>query len=141
MQSSRWNRFLGAGVIALAFGVSAAQAQDAPQGEVIAGGGAVVTLHLHGFLSSEEVTVLRHIAASPEARQALLGDTADGHAAIAVAPEEGFIRDGVPVGSASALSELPDAQSAREAALEACDAARAAGGAECVVVFEVAPDN
>ncbi|WP_162300767.1 hypothetical protein [Alkalilacustris brevis] len=110
-----------------------------PEQEVFRGDGAEVTLHLHGFLTQEELLILRQIAASPEARLALLGETEDGHAAIALAPDEGFIRDGAPANSAAALSGLPDAAAAQAAAMAACEGARAGGGADCVVVLEVAP--
>lgn len=107
-------------------------------GQVIRHDGAEVTLHLPGFLSEEERSTLQMIAASPEALAAMLGAAGSGHAAIAVAPEEGLIRDGVPSASATAIGELPDAATARAEALRLCDAARATATG-CVLVLEVAP--
>lgn len=122
-----------AGGLALA---GASLAQATPQ-EVAVVDGLEVTLHLHDFLQPEEVQILRQIAASAEAVLALLGG-AGGHGAIAVAPVEGFLRDGQPGASATALGQLSDADTARSAALESCNAARR-GGAACVVVMEAGP--
>lgn len=100
-----------------------------------------VTLHVHPFLTPQELTALRLVMTNPEALAVFLpaaeGRTG-GHAAMAVSPEEGFIRDGAPVASAVALSGLPDAAAAAAGAVAACDAARRSAAA-CVVVLEVAP--
>jgi hypothetical protein len=100
-------------------------------------GASRVTLHLHGFLKKDEMETLRVVATHEEALK-LFVTGRKGHAAIAAAPREGFIRNGVPVASAVALSELPDAETARRDVLNACNAARK-GGPECVVILEVAP--
>lgn len=113
-----------------------AKAQQQP--EVIEGADATVTLYPYSFLADDELEILRQIAQSAPAREALLGD-GDGYAAIAAAPLEGFFRDGAPVESAVALSQLLDAETAREEALAACDAARSTDE-PCVVLMEVAPD-
>ena len=99
--------------------------------------GAEVTVLTHGFLSEEELQTLRLVGQNRDALMVFLPE-AGGHAALAVAPDEGFVRDGMPVESASAISGLPDIAAAREAALDACNALRN-GGAACQVVLEVAP--
>ena len=96
-----------------------------------------VSLHLHDFLSAEDRALLETVASSPEGLAVLLGE-GGGHAAIALAPDEGMVRDGVPSASASAVAQLADAETARTQALRMCNAARS-GGADCVVVLEVAP--
>lgn len=120
----------------LAVTAGAAAAQEVPT-EVSKLGRQQVTLHLHPFLSPEELATLRVVATNEEALKLFV--TRPGrHSAVAVAPDEGFIREGQPVASASALSDLPNADAARTAALTTCDAARGKG-AQCVVVLEVAP--
>ena len=96
-----------------------------------------VTLHLHPFLTDEELTTLRLVATNEQALSLFV--TRPGrHSAVAVAPAEGFIRAGQPVASATALSDLPNAQTARADAMATCTAAKAKGP-DCVVVLEVAP--
>jgi hypothetical protein len=121
-----------AGLVAVA---GSAAAQQAPT-EVTRAGGVEITLHMHPQLAEEDRSVLRALAASPEALAAVL--SADGFAAIALAPAEGMARDGMPADSAIAIGRLPDAASARTAALEGCAAARRSGP-PCVVVLEMAP--
>jgi len=99
--------------------------------------GARIILHLHDFLTSEELDTLRIVGTVPQALMLFMG-SAEGHAAIAVAPDEGFIRDGAPVESAAALAELPDARAAATAAREQCDRQRTTVQ-PCVVVLEIAP--
>ena len=104
-------------------------------------GEARVTLHVHPFLTPQELTALRLVMTNEEALAVFLPPAkgkAGRHAAMAVSPDEGFIRDGAPVGSAVALSGLDDAAAAAAAALAACEAARKAA-APCVLVLEVAP--
>jgi len=96
-----------------------------------------VTLHLHPFLTDEESTTLRVVGQSPDAL-ALFLPAGNSFGAIALAPKDGFIRDGQPVDSASAVADLPDAAQARDAALMECNAART-GGPSCVIVLEIAP--
>lgn len=124
---------------ALGFGLTgagAACAQDAPT-EVATLGTSTVTLHVHSFLTEEELTVLRLIGTSEEAL-GLFVVSPNGHAAIAVSPDEGFIREGAPVASAIAVADLPDAEAAKADALKACDAARTAAAA-CVILLQVSP--
>lgn len=96
-----------------------------------------VTVHLHPFLTEEEATTLRFVGQSPDAL-ALFLPAGNKFGAIALAPEDGFIRDGQPVDSASAVADLPDATQARDAALMECNAVRS-GGPSCVIVLEIAP--
>lgn len=111
-------------------------AQDVPT-EVQTLGKAQVTLHLHSFLTAEEQATLRVVATNEQAL-ALFVTRPGRHAAIAVAPAEGFVRNGQPVASAMAMSDLPDTDRARAAALESCEKLRKSGPA-CVVVLDVAP--
>lgn len=112
-----------------------ANAEGPVETETLRAGNIAVTLHLHAFLTDAERDALRQLGSSAEAMRTFLGDT-DGFAAIAVSPEEGFIRNGMPVESAVALSQLPDAEAARSNARAACEE-NAAG--TCVVVLEAAP--
>ncbi len=100
--------------------------------------GAQVTVTLHDFLTEEENSTLQIIGQSPDALELFLPEGGR-FAALAVAPDEGFIRDGIPVESAVAIGNLPDLAEARAAALEGCNAARS-GGAECQIVLEISPD-
>ena len=100
--------------------------------------GAKVTLHVYPFLDAAELTTLRLVMTNSQALSLFLPDHT-GFAAIAVAPDEGFIRAGKPIASASALSGLPDAKAAAAKALATCDAARKASGQPCVVVLELGP--
>jgi hypothetical protein len=129
-------RTMLAGLAIAGLGATGAAAQAVPT-EVTRLDGAEVTLYLHSFLSAEDRTLLSVIAGSPDAMAALLGD-AGGHAAIAVAPAEGFVRNGVPADSATAIAQLPDAATARREALETCNAMRRQGP-DCVLVLEVIP--
>jgi hypothetical protein len=115
----------------------AASAQGTVATETLDPGNAVVTLHLHGFLTEQERTILRQIGSNADAMRTFLGGQT-GYAAIAASPAEGFFRKGAPVASAVALSQLPDAESARRGAIAACQRAAKARAA-CVPVLEVAP--
>lgn len=125
-----------AGCIATLIAASAAQAQTVPV-ETGVNGGSAVNLHLHPFLTPDELTTLRLVASNDQALS-LFVTSRTGHAALAVSPEEGFVREGSAVPSAVALGDLPDAEAARTAALAACDSVRKAK-TPCVVVLEVAP--
>lgn len=99
--------------------------------------GSAVSLYVHPFLTPEELAALRLVASNDQAL-ALFVTSRKGHAALAVSPVEGFVRDGKPVASAVALADLPDAAAARDAARAACDKARK-DTTPCVIVLEVAP--
>lgn len=122
---------LGLGLIG-----GAALAQDVAT-EVSTLGASTVTLHLHSFLTEEELATLRVIGTNEQALK-LFVVSDKGHAAIAVAPEEGFIREGAPVASAIAVADLPDAETAKADALAACDAARKSE-TPCVILLQVSP--
>ena len=111
-----------------------AQAEQAERYEVQ---GSEVTLFLHPFLSEEETMTLRIIGQSPDALSVFLPEGGQ-FAALAVAPEEGFIRDGMPVESAVAIGNLPDMDDARSAALDGCNEARSSEVA-CEIVLEISP--
>ena len=112
-----------------------AMAQDVPV-EVAVLKGQKITLHVHSFLSDEELVMLRLVQTNRQALQLFV--TSGGFSAIAVSPDDGFVRGGGLVPSAIAMGDLPDAGAAAEAALKGCDAARK-GSAPCVVVLEVGP--
>lgn len=100
-------------------------------------GTSAITLYLHPFLTAEELTTLRLVMTNEQALSLFVPGTL-GHAALAVSPDDGFIRVGAPMGSATAVADLPDAEAARTGALAGCDAARQ-GEAPCVIVLEIAP--
>jgi hypothetical protein len=124
-------------IAALMLMATAANAEDPTPTEVTTLGASTVTLTLWGFLTEEELTILRLVATDANALALFVPD-AKGFSALAASPEDGFIRAGVPVASAIALSGLADAEAARTAALAECTAKKA-GTADCVVVLEVAP--
>jgi hypothetical protein len=99
--------------------------------------GSIVTLNILPFLQAEELDTLRFVGQSQEALALFIPD-GGGYAAMALAPADGFVRDGVPADSAIAMSGLPDAAAARAAALRECNATRS-GGPACVVAMEIAP--
>jgi hypothetical protein len=134
----------------LALGIAAlpALAEDIIAADVIAAdaipvetaelGKSVITLHLHPFLNEEELSLLRVIMTSKEALAVFLPGS-KGHSALSMAPEDGFIRAGVPTPTATALADFADAETARADTLRVCDSARK-GKTPCVVVLEIAPN-
>lgn len=124
---------LGVAVMALA---GMAPAGDVPF-ETATLGKSEVTLHLHGFLTEEELAMLRLVMTNEQALAIFVPGKA-GFAALAVSPDDGFVRNGQPVASAVALADLPDAATAEAEALKACGAAKK-GKADCVVVLTVTP--
>lgn len=129
----------GAGILALMMAAMAvpgtALAQDAA--EVSKLGKFVITLHPNDSFTKEDMGVLRMVATDKNALKLFVPQDG-GFAALAASPADGFIKDGVPAASASALGNLPDAKSAADAALAACNAATKAKAA-CVILLEVAP--
>lgn len=101
--------------------------------------GQKITLYAHEFLTPEDLTTLRLVMTNKQALQ-LFVVSSGGYSAIAVAPDEGFIRDGGLARSAIAIGDLPNAEAAAAAALAGCDAARQEGE-PCVVVLEVGPEG
>lgn len=100
-------------------------------------GDTAITLYLQPFLDASELATLRLVASNKDAL-ALFVPKGQGFAALAVAPDEGFIKDGAPVASAKALSDLPDAAAAASAALDACNSARSTAQ-PCVLLLEIGP--
>ncbi len=125
--------FWAAGFASLALMAHAAGLEK----EVTSNGTSAVTLYLHPFLDATELATLRLVATNKEAL-ALFVPSAKGYAALAAAPKEGFIKDGKPVASAIAISDLPDATTAQTAALKACNSARTTED-DCVILLEVGP--
>jgi hypothetical protein len=99
--------------------------------------GVQITVIGHPFLAEDELMTLRLVGQNRDALELFVPD-GPGYAALAIAPEEGFVRNGVPVDSAIAISGLQDIDTARASALEACDAARQTAQ-NCVIALEVAP--
>jgi hypothetical protein len=127
-------------VVTLGLGLAApAAAQTEVPVETARLAGQEVILHVQPFLTDEELLTLRLVLQSKEAL-ALFVKSDKGFGAMAVAPDEGFIRDGQPVASAVAIAGLADAETAARAALEDCEKARKKG-ADCVLVLEVGPAN
>ncbi len=121
---------------AVVIGWAGAAMADVPT-EVTKINGAKVTFYVHPFLDETELATLRLVATQEQALK-LFVPSNSGFAAIALSPDDGFIKAGKPAASASAVAELPDAASAAAKALETCNAARK-GAAECVIVMEISP--
>ena len=116
-----------------------AVAQDVPV-EVSTLDASQVTLHIYPFLKADELAMLRLVATNRDALSVFLpSENASHFAALALAPADGFLQDGSPVESASALSDFADADAAAAATLAACDAKRDQKTPPCVVVLEVGP--
>lgn len=126
--------YLAAALVLIAAGAGAQTAVPIESGTQ---GSVGITLHVHPFLAPEELSALRLVLTNEQALD-LFVPKGSGFAALAVSPEDGFIRDGALAASAQALGELPDAGAARAAATSACDALRK-GASPCVVVLEIAP--
>lgn len=99
---------------------------------------AQVTLHVYDFLDEDELATLRLVGQNEEALALFLTEGTGGFGALAVAPADGFIRQGMPAESAVALSDLPDIDRAKAAAVAECNSLRS-GGRACEVVLEIAP--
>lgn len=130
-----YKSILLAGAIIGAAVPTAALAEVATETSVI--GDFTITLHLHDFLTEDDLSTLR-LVASDKTALALFVPASGGFAALAASPEDGFIKDGMPATSASAISGLPDAATAAAQAIAACQTASTAKTA-CVVLLEVAP--
>ncbi|RRH77304.1 hypothetical protein [Falsigemmobacter faecalis] len=128
-------------VAALALGLvtlSPLQAQEV-RGKAYRLGAQTVTVYDHAFLSDEEKTTLQMVATNEQAL-ALFVTKPGRYSAMAVSPDDGFIRGGQPAASAAALSDLETRDAARAAALRECNAARK-GKKDCLLVLEVAPSS
>jgi len=100
--------------------------------------GIAVTLHLHDFLSDEGRAMLRMVGQDRDALSLFVPGGAR-FAAMALAPRDGLVADGLLAESAVAVADLPDLDAARKAALDGCNAARR-GGAACVIALEIQPE-
>lgn len=120
-------------IAALAGGM--AHAEGEPESAVV--GTARVTLMPADFLLPEELGALRVVLTNEDALK-LFVPAEGGFAALAVSPDDGFIRDGAVVKSAIALAGLPDAATATAEATKACEGAKV-GAAPCVIVLTVEP--
>jgi len=96
-----------------------------------------VTMYVQPFLTDEDLGILRMVLTSQDAL-ALFVPQANGFAAMAASPDDGFIKDGVPSASVVALGGLPDSASAAANAVDGCQKAKQ-GAADCVVILEIAP--
>jgi hypothetical protein len=133
-------RFLtGLAVVLALAGAGGVAAQDEVPVETARLGKSQVTLTRHAFLTEQEVTTLHLVMSNRQALSVFVPGKPDAYSALAVSPDEGFIREGKPVASAVAVADLPDADTARLNAVEACDKARNPKHAPCVVVLEVGP--
>lgn len=135
MQARRFWVMTGFAAALIAGVATSVQSQVAT--EVSTLGDFTITLHLHDFLTADDLTVLRLVAKDKSAL-AMFVPEQGGFAALAASPEDGFTKDGAPVTSASALGGLPDAVAAADAAIQACQTVTTAKAA-CVLVLEVAP--
>jgi hypothetical protein len=129
-------------VLALA-GVLVAQAAgagDVPV-EVSKLAGSQVALHVYPFLKAEELRTLRLVATNRDALSVFLpSKDKTRFAAMALAPDDGFLMDGAPAATAVALGDFPDAATAAKATVDACNAKRSKTAKKpCVTVLEVGP--
>ena len=122
--------------LSLAIAPTTASAQDIAS-ETYNVDASEVTIYLHDFLTETDIDALRILAQSTDAL-ALFISSPGTFGAVAVAPGEGFLVDGIPAESVVAISDLPSAEDADLAAREACDELRS-DTAPCVVTLAVAP--
>jgi len=115
-----------------------AQTAAAVPSEVHRLGDRRITLYQHPFLTAQETAALGAMAANEQALTHFVAGNRQNHAAIAVAPRDGFVRNGRLAASAFAIADLPSAEAARDAAIAGCERARRRGPG-CVVVLEVSP--
>jgi hypothetical protein len=124
----------------IAFGAallgSAAQAEVGVESAVL--GNYTITLHLHPFLTADDLSILRYVLTSEDGLALFVPQGAEGFAAMAASPEDGFMKGAEPATSVMALAGLPDAQTAAKDAIAGCQAATVAPSA-CVVVLDIAP--
>lgn len=113
-------------------------AQDVPVERNVLNG-TQVTLHVYPFLTADELATFRFAMTNEQGLALLLPESGEGYAAIALAPQEGMIRDGKLSASVSALKGFADAATAVKENLAACEAKRDPAGQACVIVLEVAP--
>ena len=100
--------------------------------------GVQLTLHVHPFLNDEGLSMLRLVGRNRDALSLFVPGDAR-FAAMALAPADGLMTDGQLADTAIAVADLPDLQTARDAALKRCNAARS-GGLACVIAMEIQPE-
>jgi hypothetical protein len=130
-------KLLGLGLV-MGMVAGTAFAKDVPV-EVSTLEGTQITLHVHPFLTDPDLQVLRQVASNPQALAVFVPGDKSHYAAMALAPKDGFLKDGAPTETAIALSDFPDAAAAAKAVTEACDAKRGKKGKPCVIVLEIGP--
>lgn len=101
--------------------------------------GAQITLHVYPFLKPDELKTLRLVSTNAQALAIFVPGDKKHYSAMALAPDDGFLKDGTPVDTAVALSDFADPATASAAAKKACDDKRAKKGKACVIVLEVGP--
>ncbi len=135
-------KVLGCGLAGVIMGCvfmgGAAFAKDVPV-EVGTLDGAQITLHIYPFLKDADLQILRQVATNSQALAVFVPGDKSHYSAMALAPDDGFLKDGAPVDTAIALSDFPDAATAAKAATDACDAKRGKAAKPCVVVLEIGP--
>ena len=124
--------------LGMALMAGAALAKDVPV-EVSTLDGAQITLHVQPFLKADELQVLRTVASNSQALAVFVPGDKSHYSAMALAPADGFLKDGAPTDTAMALSDFADAKAAAKAVLDACDAKRGKAGKPCVLVLEIGP--
>jgi hypothetical protein len=123
-------------VLAYMLLASAAVAEDVKL-ETADLGASRITLHVQPFLTEADLATLRLVMTNKDALKLFV--TSDkGYAALAVSPEDGFMKDGALVASVVALADLADAETAAKEVIAACDKAKV-GKEPCVLVLEVGP--
>lgn len=133
-----FGRVLIGAIVAGATLASAVWAGEVPT-EVSKLQGAKVTLHVYPFLKPDELKTLRLVATNAQALAVFVPGDKSHYSALALAPDDGFMKDGAPVDTAVALSDFADAATASAAAQKACDDKRGKKGKACVIVLEVGP--
>ncbi|MDB5666552.1 hypothetical protein [Cypionkella sp.] len=123
---------------AMVMGLASVASAQQVKTEVAELDGFSITLHQHAFLTQSELATLRVVMSNRDALALFVPDSSKGFAALAVSPDDGFLPEGAPAKSAQAIGGLPDAATAAQAALAACDGLRK-GAASCVLVLEIAP--
>lgn len=96
-----------------------------------------ITLTLHSFMTVEERQTLSLALSSAEVLAIFVAGQ-EGYGALAVSPDDGFIRNGQISPSAIALAGLPDAKTAAKEAVAACES-KTKGQSPCVLALEIAP--
>lgn len=104
-------------------------------------GNSVVTFHVLPTLDETEVKTLRLVATNKQALAIFIPDGGKSFSAMAISPSEGFMRDGAPVKSATAIAGFADAAAAAKGVIATCDKARKKTSEPCVVVLEIAPKS